>query len=125
MNPFEERVFDLSPGLKMRGRLYAGGDKTPALCLHGLTRNAADFEEFAPKIAATGRDVLALSFRGRGPSDRDPDYQNYHPFIYRDDVIKALEDMNWREAIFVGTSLGGNGCRNAHRSATSCGSIRV
>ena len=107
MSDYDERVIDLSPGLAMRGRHYQGGDKTPVLCLHGLTRNAADFADFAPRVAATGRDVLAISFRGRGASDRDPNYKNYHPFVYQDDVLKALDNMNWREAVFVGTSLGG------------------
>ena len=94
-------------GLVLRGARYEGGPKTPALCIPGLTRNAADFEDCAPMIAATGRDVVALSMRGRGASDRDPDYRNYAPETYRDDIIAVLDQLAWQRAVFVGTSLGG------------------
>ncbi len=104
---FEVRTKD---GLTLRGKHYAPAErsgKTPALCLPGLTRNDQDFEDFAPEIAATGRDVYALSFRGRGPSDYDPDYLNYHPLTYRQDVLDALDALGIDSAVFVGTSLGG------------------
>ncbi len=104
---YEDKRIPVAGGLTLHARFYEGGDKTPALCLHGLTRNAADFEELAPKIAGTGRDVLALTFRGRGASDYDPDYLNYHPLQYRDDVLTAMDALNLPEAVFVGTSLGG------------------
>ena len=61
----------------------------------------------APKIAEKGHDVLAVSLRGRGRSDYDPDYLNYHPLTYCDDIATALVDANVTESIFVGTSLGG------------------
>ncbi len=107
MVDYRECTFDVAQGIAMRARHYRGGDKTPVICIPGLTRNAADFEELAPKIAATGRDVLVMSLRGRGASDYDPDYRNYHPVTYRSDILLALDEMNWREAVFVGTSLGG------------------
>lgn len=107
MLPFEDQYFPVASGLKLHARTYEGGDKTPVLCLHGLTRNVADFEELAPKIAATGRRIAALSFRGRGRSDYDPDYLNYHPLTYRDDVLKVLDALNMPKAVLVGTSLGG------------------
>ncbi len=107
MLPFEDQYFPVASGLKLHARTYEGGDKTPVLCLHGLTRNVADFEELAPKIAATGRRIAALSFRGRGCSDYDPDYLNYHPLTYRDDVLKVLDALNMPKAVLVGTSLGG------------------
>ena len=50
--------------------------------LHGLTRNARDFEDLAPRIAAWGRRVIVPDVRGRGRSDRDPNPLNYNPFIY-------------------------------------------
>ncbi|WDI33181.1 alpha/beta hydrolase [Hyphococcus flavus] len=94
-------------GLIMRGQRYEGGDKTPVLCIPGLTRNARDFEELAPQIASLGHDVIAVSLRGRAESDYDPNYRNYHPLTYRDDILKALDTLGLKEAIFVGTSLGG------------------
>jgi pimeloyl-ACP methyl ester carboxylesterase len=38
------------------------------ICLHGLTRNARDFEDLAPRLARLGRRVLAVDMRGRGLS---------------------------------------------------------
>ena len=97
----------VADAMRLHARRYRGGNATPALCLPGLTRNAADFNGIAPAIAATGRDVYALSLRGRGRSDRAADEITYHPLVYRDDVIAALNALNLNEVIFVGTSLGG------------------
>jgi len=79
----------------------------PVICLHGLTRNSADFDEFAPAIAALGRRVLALDVRGRGNSQHDPDPSNYKPTVYAGDVAKLMADLGIARAIFVGTSMGG------------------
>lgn len=84
-----------------------GGDKIPVICIPGLTRNGSDFDDLGAEIAATGRDVAALSLRGRGRSDYDPDISRYFPTTYRDDVIAALDAFGWEKAIFVGASLGG------------------
>lgn len=92
---------------RLHVRRYAGGEKTPALCIHGLTRNLLDFEELAPKIAMTGRDVYAVSLRGRGLSGYDPEITHYFPTVYRDDMISLLDNYDLPAAIFVGTSLGG------------------
>ena len=116
MTSFQHAAFSLpssspsgagSGALTMRARLYKGGEKTPVLCIPGLTRNARDFEDLAPKIAAGGRDVIAVSLRGRADSDYDPSYANYFPTVYRDDVLAALDQFGADDAIFIGTSLGG------------------
>ncbi len=96
-----------SENLSMAARRYQGGVRTPAICIPGLTRNMADFEDLAPKIAATGRDVITVSLRGRGKSDRDPDYLHYHPETYRDDILAMMDGFGLDDAVFVGTSLGG------------------
>ena len=81
--------------------------RLPVVCLHGLTRNSADFDEFAPAVAAQGRRVLALDVRGRGNSERDPDPANYNANVYAGDVAKLMADLGIARAIFVGTSMGG------------------
>lgn len=93
--------------LRLNARRFTGGNLTPVLCLPGLTRNAADFEDFAICAAETGRDVITLSFRGRGASDYDPNYLNYFPTTYVGDALAALDQLSIPRAIFVGTSLGG------------------
>jgi pimeloyl-ACP methyl ester carboxylesterase len=77
------------------------------ICIHGLTRNARDFEDLAPRIAATGRRVLAVDVRGRGLSARDPNPMNYHPGTYAADVVSLLAAAGIEKAVFVGTSMGG------------------
>lgn len=94
-------------GLRLDVRRFRGGAKTPALCIPGLTRNRRDFDDFAGWLAGTGRDVYALSLRGRGASDYDPNYLNYQPPTYRDDVLAAIDQLGLAKAIFIGTSLGG------------------
>ena len=97
----------VTPGISLETRIARGGSSTPVICIPGLTRNAADFDALAQKIARTGRDAAALSLRGRGGSDRDPDRRNYFPTTYRDDVVSILDALAWDQAVFVGTSLGG------------------
>jgi pimeloyl-ACP methyl ester carboxylesterase len=94
-------------GLKLHYRDYAGpADRPPILCLHGLTRNARDFESLAERLAGEWR-VLVPDFRGRGRSDRDADSSRYVPPVYAADVLQLLDELAIPEAVFVGTSLGG------------------
>lgn len=99
-------------GLRLYARDYpaasvADGAGLPIVCLHGLTRNSADFEDVAPWLAAMGRRVLVPDVRGRGRSDRDPDPQRYNPAVYAGDVLALLAACGVERAVFVGTSMGG------------------
>ena len=110
MSAFSERRWVAPDGLTLFGRDYAGGDREaglPVVCLHGFTRNSADFEDLAPVIASSGRRVIAIDMRGRGQSDRDPQATNYHPKIYARDVIGFLAALGIPRAVFLGTSMGG------------------
>ncbi len=103
----EDIFITVADGVSIHAKRYAGRSNNPVLCFHGLTRNQRDFEELAPKIAAASQAVVALSFRGRGRSGYDPDYLNYHPLTYRDDVLKVMDALGINKATFIGTSLGG------------------
>lgn len=104
---FEDRYATVSEGLKLHYRDYTGAaDKSPLLCLHGLTRNSRDWAEFAERHSPERR-VIALDFRGRGDSDYDPIPARYNPMTYASDVIQLLGQLGIGEAVFVGTSLGG------------------
>jgi pimeloyl-ACP methyl ester carboxylesterase len=105
-----ERTWTVADGLKMHARDYApaGGEaKLPVICIHGLTRNAADFETVAPWMAARGRRVLAVDVRGRGRSAHDPEPNRYIPPIYAADILCLLDNLGIARALFVGTSMGG------------------
>lgn len=110
MADHSERRWRSRDGLTLFARDYpgAGGEaRLPVVCLHGLTRNSKDFEEVAPRIAASGRRVLAPDMRGRGRSDRDPDPANYRVPVYARDVLRLLDALGIGRAVFVGTSMGG------------------
>ena len=107
---FQERRWTSHDGLSLYARDYpaaGGAARLPVICLHGLTRNAKDFEEIAPVIAGWGRRVVVPDVRGRGQSARDPDPNNYQPKIYARDVIEMMAALDIPKAVFLGTSMGG------------------
>ncbi len=109
-HPFSERRWTSADGLSLFARDYAGGDgpaRLPVIAIHGLTRNAADFEHVAGLIARSGRRVLAIDVRGRGRSDRAADPMTYQPPVYAKDVLALLEAAGIERAVFLGTSMGG------------------
>ncbi len=104
---WSDRYWTSFDGLKLYYRDYAGpADRPPLLCLHGLTRNSRDFAEFAERYAGKRR-IIAPDFRGRGLSEWDPKPENYQPPVYAADILQLLGELQFPEAIFVGTSLGG------------------
>ncbi|MDB5756664.1 MAG: alpha/beta hydrolase [Massilia sp.] len=110
MSTFSETSFTSDDGLRLYARDYAptsGPARLPVICIHGLTRNSADFDELAPWIAAQGRRVLAVDVRGRGNSAYDPDPSHYNLLIYAGDIVKLAHDLGIARAVFIGTSMGG------------------
>jgi len=104
---FTDGYFKVPDGLTLHYRDYPGSrDRPTLLCLHGLTRNARDFERFAERYSPEFR-VIVLEFRGRGLSDRDPQPMRYTPMTYARDVLELLDHLKLPQSVFVGTSLGG------------------
>lgn len=107
MTSWTDRYWTSRDGLKLHYRDYDGPrERPPILCLHGLTRNARDFEAVAERYAGDWR-VLAIDFRGRGDSEWDPRSERYAPPTYAEDVLELLDHAGTAEAVFFGTSLGG------------------
>ena len=106
---FDEHRIATDDGVRVYARDYAheGAHRLPVVCLHGLTRNSADFEALAPRIAHLGRRVIAIDARGRGRSDNDPEPARYRPDVYVGDVLRVMDTLNIPRAVFVGTSMGG------------------
>jgi pimeloyl-ACP methyl ester carboxylesterase len=107
---FVDRTWVSDDGLRLYARDYAGAAgeaKLPIFCLHGLTRNSADFEDVAPYLAATGRRVIVPDTRGRGRSAYDPSPMNYHLWTYAADLMKLADSLGIQQAHFIGTSMGG------------------
>ena len=107
--PQEPRFHRSADGLQLHLRHYAGPTVSAptVLCLHGLMRNARDFEDLAPRLQARYR-VLAPDLRGRGLSDRDPAPQNYQVAVYLQDLEPVFAEAAAQGPYaIVGTSLGG------------------
>ena len=98
-------------GLRLHVREY--GTRTspglPVVCLPGLARTAADFDELAPALAAgpPERHVIAINSRGRGHSDYDADHTNYNCMTELGDIVSILFALGVGPAVFVGSSRGG------------------
>jgi len=103
-----DRYFTSADGFRLYYRDYAPAEpgRVPVLCLPGLTRNSRDFETIAPRIRQTRR-VLCADLRGRGLSQHDPEWRNYHPGTYVGDIARLLSDAGVPRVIILGTSLGG------------------
>lgn len=95
-------------GLILYSRVYdtAGPAATSVLCLPGLTRNSKDFEDLALHLSPRYC-VICPDLRGRGLSEADPVWQNYHPGTYLADLAGLVTGLRVQRLAVIGTSLGG------------------
>jgi pimeloyl-ACP methyl ester carboxylesterase len=79
----------------------------PVLCLHGLARNARDFDALAADLAGAGRRVVCADVVGRGDSGwlRDPLDYGYPQYLA--DTAALIARLGSRQVDIVGTSMGG------------------
>ena len=104
---YEEHYVEAADGLRLYCRDYTNpSTRAPVLCLPGLTRNSRDFSSLASLLSKTRR-VLCPDLRGRGKSGYDPEWRNYHPGQYAEDMWRLLDHLDVPETIVIGTSLGG------------------
>jgi pimeloyl-ACP methyl ester carboxylesterase len=85
-----------------------GDAKNPRVlvCVHGLTRNARDFDYVAENLADAYR-VVSVDIVGRGRSDwlRDPADYNYP--VYCGDMATLIASLHAETVDWLGTSMGG------------------
>lgn len=106
--PYTHGHWPSADGLTLHFRDYAGRtDRPPVVCLHGLTRNARDFEALAPHIAAQGWRVIVPEMRGRGKSDYASDPASYVLPTYIADLLALLAQEGVDRFVAIGTSMGG------------------
>lgn len=107
MPAYVDRYWWSNDGLRLHARDYPGeGSRPTILCLHGLTRNARDFERVAARLAGQWR-VLAADFRGRAESAYAKDPMTYVPLTYVQDIEGLLTELRIDRYVAFGTSLGG------------------
>jgi pimeloyl-ACP methyl ester carboxylesterase len=96
--------FRTSDGLSLAYEDDGGG--LPLVCLPGLTRDSSDFDDLAAAVGGRYR-LIRLTLRGRGASDRDPEFMNYAVPVEARDVVECLDHLGLARAVIVGTSRGG------------------
>jgi pimeloyl-ACP methyl ester carboxylesterase len=77
------------------------------VCVHGLTRNAHDFDVLAEALAASGFRVICPDIVGRGDSDRLADPAGYNYGQYQQDMLALIDHLRPAALDWVGTSMGG------------------
>ena len=110
VSDYKDVYFTSKDGLRLYARDYDAAlpaAKVPIICIHGLTRNSADFNELAPLLAQQGRRVIAVDVRGRGRSQHAHQVAHYHPWVYANDIVSLAEQLGIHRAVFIGTSMGG------------------
>jgi non-heme chloroperoxidase len=81
-----------------------GGSGRPIVLLAGLGGTAHDFDEFAPKLAATYH-VYGVTRRGFGHSDTPP--SGYDADTLGDDVLAVIDSLGLRRPVVAGHSMAG------------------
>ncbi len=76
------------------------------LCVHGLTRNARDFDYFASKMCDRYR-VVCPDVVGRGDSDHLLNDESYNYLQYNADMNAMISRLGVTEVNWIGTSMGG------------------
>lgn len=105
----ESRFFSAPDGLRIHAKDWGPREAGACVvCLPGLARTAGDFDRLAARLSSgpEGRRVIALDYRGRGLSERDPSGQ-YDIMVENADILSVLTAMEAHEAVFIGTSRGG------------------
>lgn len=104
---YDDIYYTAPDGLTLYARDYGGKDGAPVvLCLHGLTRNSADFHNLATALGEDYR-VISVDQRGRGLSAYDGDHSRYRPDIYCADMMALVSHLKLSKVIAIGTSMGG------------------
>jgi pimeloyl-ACP methyl ester carboxylesterase len=107
MQPRERSISYLLGPAFYRMAVLAWGDPhaQPVVCVHGLSRNAHDFDVLAAYLADRFY-VLCPDLPGRGRSDWLPDGALYTPATYVQALAHLLAFID-RPVHWIGTSLGG------------------
>ena len=107
MAGYSDLYYRSADGLRLYARDYQHpSPRATLLCMHGLTRNSADFAGIAEHLAPRYR-LIVVDQRGRGLSEWDADVDNYQPAVYVQDMFKLLDELGLNKVILLGTSMGG------------------
>jgi pimeloyl-ACP methyl ester carboxylesterase len=84
-----------------------GGERGTVICVHGLTRQARDFDWLARSLAEEGYRVICPDVVGRGLSDHLSNPADYDLPQYVIDMNVLIASLGAKEVMWIGFSLGG------------------
>ena len=111
LKPSEESVQALGPHGFTRIAYLDWGPRDArqvVMCVHGLTRNARDFDPLARRLVARGLRVVAPDLPGRGRSAWIATPADYATPLYLAAMAAVVARTGADEVDWVGTSLGGH-----------------
>ena len=100
---------DGKPPVVYKVALHHWGDKRndkKLFCIHGLTRNARDFD-FVAEPLTDKYHVIGIDVVGRGESDWADDKLFYNYETYFDDMSQIIDQLRLEKVNILGTSMGG------------------
>lgn len=104
---YKEIWYQSDDGLRLYARDYSNTNASQTLlCMHGLSRNSADFEELCETLCDDYR-IIAVDQRGRGRSEYDSNFDNYQVPVYAQDMLTLVKHLDLKNVVLVGTSMGG------------------
>ncbi|MEM7122723.1 MAG: alpha/beta hydrolase [Pseudomonadota bacterium] len=83
------------------------GAARTALCIHGISRNAHDFNWLGRELAKAGWRVIAIDMVGRGASQWLDDPAGYAVPSYIQHIAHVATTLELGEVDWIGTSMGG------------------
>ncbi len=104
--------YTLNSGQHLRYTAWGNPQNPVVVCVHGLTRNARDFDFLAhylatPQPGCVGFYVLCIDVLGRGQSSWADDIKQYAIANYAQQILELLMGLNIVKPHWVGTSMGG------------------
>ena len=111
LTPREGSVAALGPHGFTRVAYFEWGPRDAAqvvICVHGLTRNARDFDFLARRLAQKGMRVIAPDLPGRGKSEWVPLAADYATPLYLAATAAVIAKSAAEAVDWIGTSLGGH-----------------
>lgn len=104
---YRDIYYTVDDGLTLYARDYnASSSSTVLLCLHGLSRNSADFEPLCESLSGHYR-IISVDQRGRGLSQWDENSSRYQLPNYVEDMWQLLDQLDVNRVVVIGTSMGG------------------
>jgi pimeloyl-ACP methyl ester carboxylesterase len=106
--PIQHHYYALANGKTLHYTAWGNPAAQPVVCVHGLTRNARDFDFLAQYLSDThGFYVLCVDVIGRGESSWANEVSEYAVPVYALQILEWLDALKLVSPHWVGTSMGG------------------